>query len=94
MKMKMWKERSANIMLGAFLGIAMLLIILATICNHDKVSFEHLQKVEPDSVEKMADGGSVVELTLDERLKKRTTVAFLLLISMWMLMLTVRKYIV
>ena len=74
--MKMWKERSANIMLGAFLGIAMLLIILATICNHDKVSFEHLQKVEPDSVEKMADGGSVVELTLDERLKKRTTVAF------------------
>ena len=74
--LKMWKERSANIMLGAFLGIAMLLIILATICNHDKVSFEHLQKVEPDSVEKMADGGSVVELTLDERLKKRTTVAF------------------
>lgn len=74
--MKKWKERSANIMLGAFLGIVILLMLLATICNHSKVSYDHLQEVEPDSVEKLADGGSVVELTIDESLKKRTTVAF------------------
>lgn len=84
--MKKWKERSANIMLGAFLGIVILLMLLATICNHSKVSYDHLQEVEPDSVEKLADGGSVVELTIDESLKKRTTVAFLLPISMWMFM--------
>lgn len=63
-------------MLGCFLGMAILLMLLAMICNHSKVSYNHLQKVEPDSVEKLADGGSVVELTLDESLKKRTTVAF------------------
>ena len=74
--MKKWKERRANIMLGCFLGMAILLMLLAMICNHSKVSYNHLQKVEPDSVEKLADGGSVVELTLDESLKKRTTVAF------------------
>ena len=52
------------------------MMLLATICNHSKVSYDHLQEVEPDSVEKLADGGSVVELTIDESLKKRTTVAF------------------
>lgn len=51
-------------------------MLLATICNHSKVSYDHLQEVEPDSVEKLADGGPVVELTIDESLKKRTTVAF------------------
>ena len=74
--MKKWKERRANIMLGIFLGMVIILIFLATICNHSKISYNHLQKVEPDSVDKLADGGSVVELTLDESLKKRTTVAF------------------
>ena len=74
--MKKWKERRANIMLGIFLGMVIILILLATICNHSKISYNHLQKVEPDSVDKLSDGGSVVELTLDESLKKRTTVAF------------------
>lgn len=74
--MKKWKEQRANIMLGIFLGMAIVLMLLATICNHSKISYNHLQKVEPDSVDKLSDGGSVVELTLDESLKKRTTVAF------------------
>ena len=52
------------------------MMLLATICDHSKVSYDHLQKVEPDSVEKLADGGSVVELTIDKSVKKCTTVAF------------------
>ena len=59
--MKKWKEQRVNIILGSFLGILILLMLLATICDHSKVSYDHLQKVEPDSVEKLADGGSVVE---------------------------------
>ena len=74
--MKKWKEQRVNIILGSFLGILILLMLLATICDHSKVSYDHLQKVEPDSVEKLADGGSVVELTIDKSVKKCTTVAF------------------
>ena len=74
--MKKWKEQLVNIILGSFLGILILLMLLATICDHSKVSYDHLQKVEPDSVEKLADGGSVVELTIDKSVKKCTTVAF------------------
>ncbi len=74
--MKKWKEQRVNIILGSFLGILILLMLLAMICDHSKVSHDHLQKVEPDSVEKLADGGSVVELTIDKSVKKCTTVAF------------------
>ena len=70
------KERHANRMLGIFLGLAMLLIGLSILCNHSRIPSHTLQSVQPDSVKKLANGGSVVNLTLDKSLKKRSTIAF------------------